>query len=91
MCEELVNPNILIVTCCCCKPKCAEEIFRLVAVVPDVLQQMVDLSCDYICSDVVLARTAALKDERVQVGQRGQEASLGKEGRREERKEERKK
>ena len=36
--------------------------------------------------NVILARAAALEDGRVQVGQRGQEASLGKEGRKEGRK-----
>ena len=40
------------------------------------------LKCDF------LARAAALEDGRVQVGQRGQEASLGKEGRKEGRKKE---
>ena len=43
------------------------------------------LKCDF------LARAAALEDGRVQVGQRGQEASLGKEGRKEARKKGRKK
>ena len=47
------------------------------------------LKCDF------LARAAALEDGRVQVGRRGQEASLGKKGSKEERrqgrKEERKK
>ena len=43
------------------------------------------LKCDF------LARAAALEDGRVQVGQRGQEVSLGKEGRKEGRKKGRKK
>ena len=43
------------------------------------------LKCDF------LARAAALEDGRVQVGQRGQEVSLGKEGRKEARKKGRKK